>query len=90
MKCFNCDEDGHLAYQCGMLAATMPERPPDSLALYRRASWEISKRYTEWADQIRAEMGWTKGQGLSARRQSLAELASQQVSESRAARVILP
>lgn len=59
MKCFNCDQEGHMAWQCGQQAATTPERP-DSLAIYRRPVAEISQRYQEWADKIRADMGWAK------------------------------
>ena len=55
MKCFNCDQEGHMAWQCG----TEPQRA-DPTALYRRPVAEISQRYHEWADKIRADMGWTK------------------------------
>ena len=87
MKCFNCDGDGHLAWQCGTTYGITPERP-DPLALYRRAPSEISQRYSVWADQIRAEMGWVKGESSISGRKSLAELAAEQVSEARSARLI--
>lgn len=59
MKCFNCDQEGHMAWQCG--TTTTPERP-DPLALYRRPPGEVSADPHGWADKIRADMGWTKGQ----------------------------
>ena len=85
MKCFNCDEDGHLASHCGYRAGTAPERPPDSLALYRRAAWEISQQAAEWADKIRAAMGWHKTQG-GTKREDLQARAARQAGESRSAR----
>ena len=84
MRCFNCQQDGHIARDCQWSAHLTPGPRPlhDPMAIYRRDPAEISARYSEWADQIRADMKWHRTTSPRAK-------AAQQAAESRASRPLI-
>lgn len=90
MKCFNCQQEGHLARECTWEAELTPARP-DPLALYRRDPAEISQDPHGWADKIRAYMGWPQpAERAEGTWETMRAIAARQVAESRATRSVLP
>lgn len=104
-ECFHCGDDDHLSYDCprhtristapdpahGLTPAPESNRPenkpvPEPVPAAWRAQYDDAAPWAEW---VREKMGWPRHASEAAELRSRAK-ASRQVSESRAARTILP
>ena len=99
--CYACGQDGHRRSECpsreplpapapGLTAAPEPTYTPPPPPASRPASYRAQYADTSpWAEQIRAQMGWTSTVRETRELDSRAK-AAEQVAEARAARIVLP
>ena len=79
MRCFNCDEPGHMAWECGFQGMSTAN------PLRRRPAAAVANPHA-WAEKIRAALGWAPGSSLPGHWRDLRAVAAAQVTEARAGR----